>query len=123
MSAVQKLLVSRACPSGSQGISRCSCFRLKYPSSYPDFMMHPFFTTTLSLPEKRKLRSSSSVVAESSLESWILRRNSVNVFSSTIGSVSFIIRSPRPETQNLRYFDFGTGYLFSQQEYCSRNIT
>jgi hypothetical protein len=73
-----------------QGIIRSSCRRLKYPSSYPDFRMHPFFTITLSLPEKRRLRSSFSVAAESSSASLILRRNSANVLSSTLGSVSVI---------------------------------
>jgi hypothetical protein len=75
---------------GFQGIIRSSCLRVKYPSSYPDFKMLPFFTTTLSLPENRRWRRSFSVAADSSRASLVMRRNSVKLLSSAVGSVSFI---------------------------------
>ena len=65
--------------------------------------MHPFFTTTLSLPEKRRERRSFCVAAESRSASRTLRRNSANILSSPSVSVSIIGSSPRPEPQNLTF--------------------
>jgi len=71
--------------------------------------MHPFFTTTLSLPEKRKVRRSVSVATESTSASWILRRNSAKVLSSIVGSLSFMLGTSARTTKTCDTFDFGTG--------------
>src|SRR6185437_4385382 len=64
--------------------------RRKYPSSYPDFRIRPFCTTTLTRPVKRSVCSSRSMDADSTSASCTLRRKSTNISSSVGASPLFM---------------------------------
>src|SRR5579871_2930121 len=62
----------------------------KYPSSYPDFRIRPFCTTTLNRPVKRSTCNNRSRDADSTSAPCTLRRNSTNACSSLGASTVFI---------------------------------